>query len=552
VASRVTRLEPPVRCAFILLSIMLINLGDVMPLYCASLLVPVLGTLSGVFGDAMSIKDTSTLLVEKLFNSTSSMVLGALVINGVFTKCGLETRFMAWLLENFLLEGPVFLLILMVGGALFCAVLYSGSMVMLLALAPVLETGAKRRIIAPAVAKRILLAVAISANAGSALLPISSPVNLITVASLEDFDYAISVHTWAAIAAPVILLTLLFAWLMLLLLFRPDGPEKSKERAWEEQRQMVPATHVELTYYHILFLGVGFVAVLCITIYATKLEPIIGHSASISLCVVVVVFGSGFMTRDEFCQLDWDILFLVGGSNIMVYMVHKTGLGNELSTRLVSSHLMDSLPYQGMVLLLVCAATLCSTFLSHNITGVLLMPIVIAVGVKVRAAETTAILIAVAVHCGMGLASSSFDNILAQATSETLGRRGARLKKWDWCAIGGVTSLVAALLLVALGYNVAAHFYDLPPPSRMGGAHREASVEAALAQRSASFLAVSTEPPEFFGGGGSSGSWAPHLAAAPRRRVLKGRAAKRQQVSLTAAAAPSLELPVPPEPLAEG
>merc|ERR1719401_1847223 len=113
---------------------------------------------------------------------------------------------------------------------------------------------------------------------------------------------------------------------------------------------MSPTEHVELTDYHVLFLGLGFAAVICITIYATQLEPIIGHPACISLGLVVVVFGSGFLSRDEFCQLDWDILALVGGTNVIAFMVRETGLGIKLSSELVSLGLLELLPLQGVIL----------------------------------------------------------------------------------------------------------------------------------------------------------------------------------------------------------
>jgi len=448
----------------IILSMLMLNLGDVMPLYCIALLIPVLGSISGVLGDTRSIKDTSSLLVSNIFNNTSFMVLGAFAINGIFTKCGLEKRFMAFLLRNFLLEGSLFLLVLLLGGTMLCSILYSGSIVLLVALAPVLQDGVKSGVLAPEAAKRILLSVAIAPNAGSTLLPISSPVTLITVSLLGDFDYAISTHTWVAIAAPVIFLTVFVAWIALLIRYRIPGPEKTTEQAWEEQMAMVPTGHIELTDYHIIFLGIGVVAVVCITIYASSLEPIIGNPACISLGVVVVVFGSGFMSREEFCQLEWDILALVGGTNVMAFLVRETGLGVQLSKSLVSSGLVELLPFQAMVFVMVVGAMSIAALVSHSITGVLLMPIVVAVGIKMQAAETMAMLVAVAIPLGMGFPSSSFDNVLSQATSETLGRPKAKLQREDWRAIGWVIGIAATALLVILGYQIALCFYKLPPP----------------------------------------------------------------------------------------
>lgn len=460
---RFAGLSPAIRCLVLTISILMMNSAEVMPLYCTALMVPVLGTLFSVLGDERTTTETSTLLVQNVFNNTSFMVLGALAINAVFTKCGLDLRFMAWLLRSFRLDGPAFLFVLIFGGMFMCSVLYSGSLVLLAALEPVLMSAVKSKLIDANASKRILLAVSFCANAGSCLLPISSPVNLIAVSLLADFGFAISVNTWAAIAVPVAVLTMFGTFLVFLIVFptAKAAEEASEDETWNRQLALVSSDHVELTDWHLVFLGVGVMAVLGITVYPTQLEPIIGHPAILSLAVVVVVFGSGFMSRDEFCQLDWDLLALVGGINVMAFLIRETGLGMLMSNSLEQSGLLDPLPYQAILALLTGGTMLISTFLGHSITGVLLLPLVIALGIKLHAPQTTGIIVAAAVPFGMGWFNASFDNIICYNGSKKFQRK-AHLQNSDFRRVGCWTSIFAWLLLCTLGHQIAVHYYGPP------------------------------------------------------------------------------------------
>lgn len=461
---RFAELDSPIRCLVLTVSILMINLAEVMPLYVTALMVPVLGTLYSVLGDERTTTETSTLLVANIFNNTSFMVLGALVINGIFTKCGLEQRFMSWLLRNYLLDGPIFLLLLTFGGMFMCSVLYSGSLVLVAALTPTLKEGIKSRLIDGNTAKRILLSVAFAANAGSCLLPISSPVNLIAVSLLADFGFAISVNTWAAITIPVAVLVMFGTWLAFLAIF-PSGNGKkdmTEDEVWARQLAMLPSEHVVLTDWHLLFLGIGVLAVFGITVFPTQLEPIIGHPACLSLAVVVVVFGSGYMSREEFCQLDWDLLALVGGINVMAFLIRETGLGVLMADSLERSGLVETLPFQVVLAIFIVITISISTFLGHSVTGVLLLPLVMALGIKLGAPQTTGIIVAAAVPFGMSWSNSSFDNVVCFNESKKLGKKKARLHNRDFYVVGFWNSIFAALLFSTLGFKIAGHYYSTP------------------------------------------------------------------------------------------
>merc|ERR1719454_1399059 len=181
------------------------------------------------------------------------------------------------------------------------------------------------------------------------------------------------------VAIPVSTLAVLALWLVMLMLYpdeqkpsqanqtspRPALDDEELQRqnerdAYEEQEQQEAAEG--LTYAHYFFLFVSVAALLGITVFMPALEPIVGHGACISLLVVVMAFGSGFMTRDEFLQLDWDLLMLVGGTNVMAFLVRETGLGADLSAKLVGSEFFTMLPYWGfLMVILMCTVAISTT-----------------------------------------------------------------------------------------------------------------------------------------------------------------------------------------------
>jgi len=472
-------LTPTARCAVLFASVLVLNLVEAMPLFCLALFIPVLGTLCQVLGEQRGMVETSTLLVANVFNNVSFLVLGALVINGIFSKCGLEKRFMSFLVRHLKLDSPLFLLLLMFGTMTVCCVLYSGSIMLLAALKPFCKPRGEKTISANA-AKRLMMGVSFASNAGSTLLPISSPVNLIVVGLLAGFDKEIPPTDWASIALPIAMCTLCGTWVTLMVAF-PATPSPSRQPATstassgrlEQSSANGNASSedlddgegwVELTARHYFFIFVAVVAVLAISVYADKLEPLVGHPAIISLSVVVIAFGSGFLSRDEFLLLDWDLLAIVGGTNVMAFLVRETALGATVSSLLVRPELVTSFPFFAVLALLVLFTMLCSTLLGHTLAGVIVLPLVIAVAVKLQAPQTIALLCAVAIPLSTGLPHTSFDNLAAITASMGVQRRSVKLSKKDFQRVIVAGTSWGWLVVVLLGGTLCAFKFGSPPP----------------------------------------------------------------------------------------
>eukprot|EP00927_Polykrikos_kofoidii_P063077 TRINITY_DN5788_c0_g1_i1.p1 TRINITY_DN5788_c0_g1~~TRINITY_DN5788_c0_g1_i1.p1 ORF type:complete len:740 (-),score=142.55 TRINITY_DN5788_c0_g1_i1:25-2244(-) len=472
-------LEAYNRCLVVIVCVLLLNCCQIMPLYCTALFIPVLGTSCAALGDERGTVATSTFLIASFFNNISFMILGALVINGIFTKCGMVERIADSLLKRFRVDSSLFLLLLMLGGTAACSVLYSGSIMMLAAVKPMLKSSGAERPVPEPIVKRLFLGIAFASNAGSTWLPISSPVNLITIALLEEFDRSISLWSWILVSVPFSTLLIIGAWAVLITCFplpsEADLPTISA--AVEGQNESQEKTNADascpteerspLTRTQLFFLCVGCSAVAGITLFAKELEPFLGHPASLSLALVTLTFGSGFMSREEFLELEWDLLATVGGTNVMAFLVRETALGAILSATLVSFSWFQAMHIVVFMCCLLCTVLFAATFLGHSLSGVLLMPLVVAAGVKLQAVETVSLLSAMSIPCGMGLPQSSFDNQAALTASQALGEGRGELKQRDFAKGGVATSIIALVLLMTLGFGVCIMQFGMPPPSEI-------------------------------------------------------------------------------------
>merc|ERR1719236_244909 len=112
-------------------------------------------------------------------------------------------------------DSACFLLSLMLGTMVLSSVLFSGSVLMLAAVRPLAASST----CSPPVAKRIILGIGFAANLGSMWFPISSPLNLITLSILKQFDHSVEFTEWCIIAIPVSCVVMFLAWLVLIILY---------------------------------------------------------------------------------------------------------------------------------------------------------------------------------------------------------------------------------------------------------------------------------------------------------------------------------------------
>ncbi len=249
----------------------------------------------------------------------------------------------------------------------------------------------------------LVLAVPIGANIGGIATPIGTPPNAIALAALSQAGAGVPFVTWVLMTLPVVAVTLLVGWLVLLKLFPPQAAELRVELGGGFDR-----SGRALGLYTVF----GLTALLWFT------ENQHGISSNIVAFLPVVALPMfGIVGKKEIQALPWEVFWLMAGGISLGTAIKTTGLAEWLVGRVNWTGLGGFAVVAGLAWL----SFLLANFLSHTVTVTLLSPIAVSVGAAVgRTAgfELTTALVAVAVASsyGMTLPISTPPNAIAMST----------------------------------------------------------------------------------------------------------------------------------------
>jgi sodium-dependent dicarboxylate transporter 2/3/5 len=249
----------------------------------------------------------------------------------------------------------------------------------------------------------LILSVPIAANIGGLGTPVGSPPNAIALGRLQDQGIEVDFVTWMALAVPVAVIVLAFAWFLLTRRF-PASADTVDVRLGGEFDRGRPA----------LILYVVF----ALTVIGWVTEPLHGvPSAIVGFAAVVVLLSTQVFGVDDLRRLNWHILWLVGGGIALGNGVSSTGLDQWLV------ELFDWGALSAGVLLVALAAVAIglSTIISNSATANLLIPI----GISLALSDAVdldpllvGVLIALSCSLAMALPVSTPPNAVAYATGE--------------------------------------------------------------------------------------------------------------------------------------
>ncbi len=334
---------------------------------------------------------------------TIMLFIGGFIIAIAATKSGLDVKLAKALLLPFGTKSENVLLgFLLVTGLFSMFISNTATAAMMLTfLTPVLRS-------LPADGKgkiALALAIPIGANIGGIGTPIGTPPNAIALNFLREAGHAIGFGQWMMVMAPLTILLLLLAWVVLRWLF----PFKQKEIHLE-----IDDSHVK-TDWRTYVVYVTF----AVTILLWLTDSITGVNANVVAMLPVGVFAiSGVITKKDLEELSWSILWMIAGAFALGVALKTTGLGG---------HLIEAIPFDQWhpVMIIIGSGLICylmANFISHTATATLFVPILALAGTGMSSLEAlggvSTLLIGVAIgsSVAMVLPISTPPNALADAT----------------------------------------------------------------------------------------------------------------------------------------
>lgn len=432
------------RCFAILIFATVLWATEAIPLFVTSMAIPLLTVTLRVYKDKdgapLKTEDGTKFVFASMFSPTIMLLIGGFTIASALSKTNID-RFLITRLLSFAGTKPSTVLLAFMGVACFASMWISNVAAPTLCFTlvrPILRTLPPKASFAPA----IILGIALAANIGGQSSPISSPQNLI---ALEAMEVQLDWLQWFAVALPVSFISIILIWLLLLASYRPGVTTDGEY--FEIRPIRAPKESFSPKQYWVTFVCILTIALWCVE---HSIKQWVGDMGIIALIPIVAFFSTGVLKKEDFDQFLWTIVFLAMGGIALGKAVTSSGLLEVMDTAI--RHLVKDMPLYPVVLALSVVVLVVSTFISHTIASVLLVPIASEVGHNLPGNHARLLIFLTGLLCstGMGMPVSGFPNQTAANQEDETGT--LYLTNVDFLKNGVPASVMAAFVVATVGF----------------------------------------------------------------------------------------------------
>jgi phosphate transporter len=246
--------------------------------------------------------------------------------------------------------------------------------------------------------KALLLGIALASNIGGAASPIASPQNLI---ALQNMRPQPGWGVWFFVALPVCIISIFLIWTLLLVTLRPG-----------KGTQIVPIRPMRDNFTGIQwFISVVTIVTIILWCITHTLEPVFGDMGVVAIIPIVMFFGTGILTKEDFNNFLWTIIILAAGGLALGKAVSSSGLLHTIA-RSITEH-VQGLSLYGVLIVFCTLILVVATFISHTVAALIVLPLVQQVGQNMDDPHPNLLVMASVLMCSaaMGLPTSGFPNM---------------------------------------------------------------------------------------------------------------------------------------------
>ncbi|KAI5291999.1 low-affinity phosphate transporter [Ascosphaera acerosa] len=432
-------------CLAVLVFVCLLWATEVIPLFVTSLLVPFLITIFRVLraDDAsharLPVKQAASAALASMWTPVIMLLLGGFAIAAALSKYDIARRMATFVLSKAGTRPQTVLITNMFVG-MFLSMWISN------VAAPVLCFSIIQPLLRnlPAdsqFSKAVILGIALASDIGGGASPIASPQNII---ALQNMSHPPGWGTWFFIALPVCIISVILIWILLISTFNVAKGTK-----------IVPIRPVKDRFSGVQwFVTVVTLVTICLWCLSHSLEGIFGDMGIIAIIPLVLFFGSGILTKEDFNNFLWTIIILAAGGLCLGHAVTSSGLLQSLASSVTSK--MEGLTVFTVAVSFALLMMVVATFISHTVAALILLPLVKQIGLAMDGSDHANLLVMVsALMCSfaMGLPTSGFPNMTAimMEVPET-GLRYLRVR--HFITRGIPATFLSFGVVVTLGYGL--------------------------------------------------------------------------------------------------
>ncbi|TVY84271.1 putative transporter [Lachnellula suecica] len=288
--------------------------------------------------------------------------------------------------------------------------------------------------------KALILGIALASNIGGMLSPIASPQNIVAI---QIMDPEPSWGVWFFVVLPVGIISILLIWVVLLVSFKPG-----------RGTTIVPIRTVQDKFtgvqYFISFVTFATIILWCVS---HQLEWLFGDMGVIAIIPLVLFFGTGILTKEDFNNFLWTIIILAAGGLSLGKAVNSSGLLHTIATAITAR--VEGFSLYGVLVVFATLILVVATFISHTVAALIILPLVKSVGEGMEQPHPNLLVMGSALMCSaaMGLPTSGFPNMTAIMMEDSqTGQRYLQVK--HFISRGIPSSIITLLVVISVGYGL--------------------------------------------------------------------------------------------------
>ncbi len=246
--------------------------------------------------------------------------------------------------------------------------------------------------------KAVIMGIALASNIGGMLSPIASPQNIVAISNMKPEPTWLQ---WFFIAIPVGIISILLIWAVLIVSFHPS-----------RGTIIVPIRSVRERFTGVQWF-VTIVALITIGLWCTshRLESVFGDMGVVAIIPIILFFGIGVLTKEDFNNFPWTIIILAAGGLALGKAVQSSGLLDTVAASISAE--VESFSLYGVLVVFSSLILVIATFISHTVAALILLPLVARVGDDMDEPHPRLLVMAGVLMCSaaMALPTSGFPNM---------------------------------------------------------------------------------------------------------------------------------------------
>ncbi|KAL7787100.1 hypothetical protein V8C37DRAFT_405068 [Trichoderma ceciliae] len=432
-------------CLALLVFVSLLWATETIPLFVTSLLIPFLAVVLRVVREEdpskppkrLTSKEATSAIFSAMWSPVIMLLLGGFTLAAALSKCKIDKRLATLILSKAGTQ-PRTVLVANMFVAAFASMLISNVAAPVLCFS-IIEPMLRTLPSDSNMSKAVIIGIALASNIGGMLSPIASPQNVVAMGIMQPEPTWLQ---WFFIVIPVGVVSIVLIWLVLLVTFQPGkGTSIAPIRPLKEK-----------------FSGgqwfVSIITIITIVLWCTShtLESVFGDMGVVAIIPIVLFFGIGILTKEDFNNFPWTIIILAAGGLSLGKAVRSSGLLHTLAE--IVSREVEGMSLYGVLVVFSTLILVIATFISHTVAALIFLPLVYDVGVAMDQPHPNLLVMGGVLMCSaaMGLPTSGFPNMTAIMKEDATGQRYLSVR--HFISRGVPSSLITLVVVVTLGYGI--------------------------------------------------------------------------------------------------